>query len=370
VALLYWILKVVFLGPLLRLVFRPRAEGLEHVPEHGAAILASNHLSFSDSFFLPLVVPRRVTFLAKSDYFTGPGIKGWLTARFFRGVGQVPVDRSGGRASEAALRTGLRIMRDGQLLGIYPEGTRSPDGRLYRGRTGVARMALEAGVPVIPVAMIDTEKIQPPGKLIPKVMRVGIRFGKPLDFSRYEGLESDRFVLRSMTDEIMYELMMLSGQEYVDMYAQKAKKDQAGARKRGGEARRTRTAAGQEPAGAAVTGVNGSAGVDVPPMGAPAPVGTPASTPAFPPPADPGTGPGPASGAQADRLDAAGASETEATDGLVADAQGTDGQGADGQGADGQDSDAAGSGATGGRPADQAAGELPTPVRKAATGSE
>jgi 1-acyl-sn-glycerol-3-phosphate acyltransferase len=229
--LLYWVLKIVFLGPLLRLLFRPWVEGVENVPEEGAAVIASNHLSFSDSFFMPLVVPRRVTFLAKSDYFTGRGLKGWLTAGFFRGIGQVPLDRSGGRASEAALRTGLRILGEGKLLGIYPEGTRSPDGRLYRGRTGVARMALEAGVPVIPVAMIDTDKIQPPGKVVPKVMRVGIRFGKPLDFSRYEGLESDRFVLRSMTDEIMYELMLLSGQEYVDMYAQKAKRDIAEARK-------------------------------------------------------------------------------------------------------------------------------------------
>jgi 1-acyl-sn-glycerol-3-phosphate acyltransferase len=237
--LLYWVLKVVFLGPLLRLLFRPWVEGLENVPEEGSAIIASNHLSFSDSFFMPLVVPRRVTFLAKSDYFTGGGVKGWLTARFFRGVGQVPVDRSGGRASEAALRTGMRILGEGNLLGIYPEGTRSPDGRLYRGRTGVARMALEAKVPVIPVAMIDTEKIQPPGKVIPKIKRVGIRFGKPLDFSRYEGLESDRFVLRSMTDEIMYELMLLSGQEYVDMYAQKAKREIVEARKQEAEARKS-----------------------------------------------------------------------------------------------------------------------------------
>jgi 1-acyl-sn-glycerol-3-phosphate acyltransferase len=247
--LFYWVLKVVILGPILRLVFRPWVEGLEHVPAEGPAILASNHLSFSDSFFLPLVLPRRVTFLAKSDYFTGRGIKGWLTARFFRGVGQVPVDRSGGQASEAALRTGLRILREGDLLGIYPEGTRSPDGRLYRGRTGMARMALEAKVPVIPVAMIDTEKIQPPGKIMPKIMRVGIRFGKPLNFARYEGMEGDRFVLRSLTDELMYELMALSGQEYVDIYAQKAKRELDQARRAEAEARKAearRAAAGPE----------------------------------------------------------------------------------------------------------------------------
>jgi 1-acyl-sn-glycerol-3-phosphate acyltransferase len=221
--LFYWFLKKVILGPVLRLFFRPYVIGLENVPEDGAVIFASNHLSFSDSFFFPLLVPRRITFLAKADYFTGKGVKGWLTAKFFRGAGQLPVDRSGGRASEAALRTGLRVLSKGEALGIYPEGTRSPDGRLYRGKTGVARMALEAHVPVIPVVMIDTEKIQPPGRVIPKIGRVGVKIGKPLDFSRYEGMEGDRFVLRSITDEIMYELMELSGQEYVDVYATAAK---------------------------------------------------------------------------------------------------------------------------------------------------
>jgi 1-acyl-sn-glycerol-3-phosphate acyltransferase len=221
--LFYWFLKKVILGPVLRVFFRPYVIGLENVPEDGAVIFASNHLSFSDSFFFPLLVPRRITFLAKADYFTGKGVKGWLTARFFRGAGQLPVDRSGGRASEAALRTGLRVLSRGEALGIYPEGTRSPDGRLYRGKTGVARMALEAHVSVIPVVMIDTEKIQPPGRVIPKIGRVGVKIGKPLDFSRYEGMEGDRFVLRSITDEIMYELMELSGQEYVDVYATAAK---------------------------------------------------------------------------------------------------------------------------------------------------
>jgi 1-acyl-sn-glycerol-3-phosphate acyltransferase len=219
----YWFLKRVILGPVLRLLFRPYVVGLENVPETGPVIFASNHLSFSDSIFFPLVVPRRITFLAKSDYFTGRGLKGWLTAVFFRGVGQLPVDRSGGRASEAALRTGLRVLARGDALGIYPEGTRSPDGRLYRGKTGVARMALEARCPVIPVAMIDTEKIQPPGRVVPRIGRAGVKLGKPLDFSRYEGMEGDRFVLRSITDEIMYELMELSGQEYVDVYAASAK---------------------------------------------------------------------------------------------------------------------------------------------------
>lgn len=228
-AVLYWIVKAV-LTPILRAVWRPWVEGLESVPGDGPAILASNHLSFLDSFFLPLVVPRRITFLAKSDYFTGAGLKGWSKRKFFSGVGQVPIDRSGGQASEGALRTGVRVLRRGELLGIYPEGTRSPDGRLYRGKIGVARMALEAGVPVIPVAMIGTFEVQPLGQLVPKIRRVGIRIGRPLDFSRYAGMADDRFVLRSMTDEIMYELMSLSGQEYVDMYAQRAKEQIAVAR--------------------------------------------------------------------------------------------------------------------------------------------
>ena len=227
----YWVLKTIVLGPLLRLVFRPWVEGLEHVPRTGGAILASNHMSFSDSIFLPLVVERKVTFLAKADYFTGRGPKGRLTAAFFKLADQLPVDRAGGRASEAALRTGLRVLRRGDLLGSYPEGTRSPDARLYRGKSGVARMALQAGVPVLPVAMIDTDKAQPIGKRIPSVVRVGVRIGAPLDFSRYEGMEDDRFVLRSITDEIMYELMQLSGQEYVDVYAADMKERLAAAKR-------------------------------------------------------------------------------------------------------------------------------------------
>lgn len=221
--MLYWFLKYIVVGPWLRVLFRPWVEGSEHVPDKGAAILASNHLSFSDSFFLPLVVPRPITFLAKSDYFTGRGVKGLFTKAFFAGVGQVPVDRSGGRASEAALLTGMRILGEGSLLGIYPEGTRSPNGTLYRGKTGLARMAMECEVPIIPVAMINTYEIQPPGQIRPSLRRVGVRIGRPLDFSRYEGLSNDRFVLRSVTDEVMYELMSLSGQEYVDMYATRAK---------------------------------------------------------------------------------------------------------------------------------------------------
>lgn len=220
---LYWFLKHIVIGPWLRVLFRPWVEGLENIPAKGPAILASNHLSFSDSFILPLVVPRSIVFLAKSDYFTGRGFKGWFSRLFFTSVGQVPVDRSGGRASEAAIATATRVLSEDSLLGIYPEGTRSPNGIMYRGKTGVARMALEAKVPVIPVAMINTYEIQPPGQLLPRLYRVGVRIGTPLDFSRYDGLEDDRFVLRSVTDEIMYALMELSGQEYVDMYATRAK---------------------------------------------------------------------------------------------------------------------------------------------------
>lgn len=227
----YWLLKGIILGPILRAVFRPWIRGEENIPAEGAAILASNHLSFSDSIFLPLMVRRRVTFLAKIDYFTGSGLKGRLKAGFLRGVGQLPLDRSGGSTSNAALDTGLRLLRAGNLLGIYPEGTRSPDARLYRGKTGVARMALEARVPVIPVAMIGTDKVQPIGKVVPHLGRVGVVIGRPLDFSRYDGMEDDRYVLRSITDEIMYELMELSGQEYVDVYASTMKERLAAARK-------------------------------------------------------------------------------------------------------------------------------------------
>lgn len=219
----YWLVKYVIVGPWLRLVYRPRVEGLEHVPRQGAVIIASNHLSFCDSVFLPLMVPRRITFLAKSDYFTGRGIKGRLVAWCFRSLGQVPIDRSGGRASEAAIATGVRVLHGGQVLGIYPEGTRSPDGRLYRGRTGVARMALDAGVVVVPVAMLGTDRVQPPGHAVPRLGRVGMRFGPPMDVSRYQGRAEDRFVLRSITDELMATLHALSGQEYVDVYASRVK---------------------------------------------------------------------------------------------------------------------------------------------------
>lgn len=225
--MLYWLMKHVFLGPLLRLFFRPEVEGEENVPATGGAILASNHLAVADSFFLPLMLKRRVTFPAKLEYFTQPGIKGRLKKWFFTGMGQIPIDRSGGAAAQAALDTGIRLLREGHLLGIYPEGTRSPDGRLYKGKTGLARMVLESRVQVIPVAMFDTDKANPIGSRMWRPHKIRIRIGEPMDFSRYEGLSGDRFVERSITDEIMYALMELSGQEYVDMYAAKAKELQS-----------------------------------------------------------------------------------------------------------------------------------------------
>ena len=227
----YWFMKNLVAGPLLKTVFRPWVTGVENIPKTGGVILASNHLSVIDSVILPLVIDRRIYFLAKSDYFVGKDLKGWLIKHFLLGTGMLPIDRSGGKASEASLNTGLGVLAKGDVLGIYPEGTRSPDARLYRGRTGVARMVLEAHVPVVPVAMVDTEKVMPIGSKLPKVRRIGIVFGEPLDFSRFEGLEGDRFILRSITDEIMYELDRISGQEYVDIYASSVREKQTARRR-------------------------------------------------------------------------------------------------------------------------------------------
>ncbi|SDK19686.1 lysophospholipid acyltransferase family protein [Streptomyces indicus] len=227
----YYVLKYVLLGPLLRLLFRPRIEGLEHVPDTGAAIVAGNHLSFSDHFLMPAILKRRITFLAKAEYFTGPGLKGRLTAFFFRSAGQIPVDRSGKEAGQAAIREGLGVLNKGELLGIYPEGTRSHDGRLYKGKVGVAAMALKAGVPVVPCAMIGTFEAQPPGQKIPSLRPITIRFGEALDFSRYEGMENEKAALRAVTDEIMYSILELSGQEYVDRYASVVKAEEQEAAK-------------------------------------------------------------------------------------------------------------------------------------------
>ncbi|KAA9143468.1 lysophospholipid acyltransferase family protein [Microbacterium lushaniae] len=219
----YWLMKYVVIGPALKAIFRPWIVGRRNIPAEGPAILASNHLSFADSVFLPLMIDRRMAFLAKSDYFTGKGLRGWATRMFLKATGQIPIDRTGGKASEASLNTGLRVLGRGELLGIYPEGTRSPDGKLYRGRTGIARMALEAHVPVVPVVMVDTDTIQPIGKRIPRIGRVGIVIGEPLDFSRFAGMESDRYILRSVTDEITLALQRLGEQEYEDVYASTVK---------------------------------------------------------------------------------------------------------------------------------------------------
>jgi 1-acyl-sn-glycerol-3-phosphate acyltransferase len=216
-------MKYVVIGPITRAIWRPWIVGRRNIPAEGAAILASNHLSFVDSVFLPLMIDRPVSFLAKSDYFTGRGIRGWATRMFFKMTGMIPIDRSGGKASEASLNTGLQVLGHGDLLGIYPEGTRSPDGKLYRGRTGIARMALEAHVPVVPVVMVDTDTMMPIGTRMPRIVRVGIVIGEPLDFSRFEGMEGDRYILRSVTDEIMVALQRLGEQEYEDVYASTVK---------------------------------------------------------------------------------------------------------------------------------------------------
>jgi 1-acyl-sn-glycerol-3-phosphate acyltransferase len=223
----YWLFKYIFMGPLLTFLGRPKVEGLEHVPFSGSAILASNHLAVADSFYLPLVVRRRITFLAKSEYFTGKGLKGRLLAWFYTVAGQVPIDRTDADAAQAALGTAQRLLDQGKLLGMYPEGTRSPDGRLYKGKTGLARLALETGVPVIPVAMIGTDVVNPPGSRMWRFGRVTVRFGEPMDFSRFDGLAGNRFIERAVIDEVMYELMKLSGQEYVDIYAATIKQGDA-----------------------------------------------------------------------------------------------------------------------------------------------
>jgi 1-acyl-sn-glycerol-3-phosphate acyltransferase len=215
----YWLFKYVFMGPLLSLLGRPKVQGLEYVPDSGPVILASNHLAVADSFYLCLVVRRRITYLAKAEYFTGAGIKGWFSRWFYTAAGQVPIDRTDADAAQGALTTAGRILGDGKVLGMYPEGTRSPDGRLYKGKTGLARLALETGVPVIPVAMVGTDVVNPPGTKTWRFGRVEVRFGKPMDFSRFEGLAGNRFIERAVIDEVVYELMQLSGQEYVDLYA-------------------------------------------------------------------------------------------------------------------------------------------------------
>ncbi|MFD3490811.1 lysophospholipid acyltransferase family protein [Streptomyces sp. NPDC058690] len=211
------------LGPLLRLMFRPQVEGVKNIPGDGPVILAGNHLTFIDSMIMPICCDRPVFYIGKDEYVTGKGLKGRMMAWFFTGCGMIPVDRDGGRGGVAALMTGHRVLEQGKAFAIYPEGTRSPDGRLYRGRTGIARLTLMTGAPVVPFAMIGTDKLQPGGAGLPRPGKVTVRFGEPMEFSRYEGMDRDRYVLRAVTDSVMAEVMRLSGQEYVDMYATKAK---------------------------------------------------------------------------------------------------------------------------------------------------
>jgi len=216
-AVTYWVLKVL-LSPVFFLLWRIKVEGREHVPANGPVILAPNHVAFLDSMFLPLVLRRRVTFVAKAEYFDS-----WKTAWFFRAVGQIPMRREGGSASERALVAARDVLKSDRALGIYPEGTRSPDGRLYRGHTGVVRLALGCGVPLIPVGMVGTSAVQRPGSNLPRPFKkVTVRFGAPLDLSRFERSEaSDPLTLRAATDELMFEIRNLSGQEYVDRYAKR-----------------------------------------------------------------------------------------------------------------------------------------------------
>jgi 1-acyl-sn-glycerol-3-phosphate acyltransferase len=216
------VLKAI-LGFVMRVLYRPKVEGMERIPATGPVILAGNHVTFIDSLFLGLLVKRPVYFIGKDEYVTGKGLKGWLMAWFFTSTGMIPVDRDGGHGGVAALMTGRRVLEEGKVFGIYPEGTRSPDGRLYRGRTGIARLTLMTGAPVLPFAMIGTDKVQPGGKGRPRIAPVTVRFGEALDFSRYDGMDRDRYVLRAVTDEVMSDVMELSGQEYVDMYATKAR---------------------------------------------------------------------------------------------------------------------------------------------------
>jgi 1-acyl-sn-glycerol-3-phosphate acyltransferase len=210
----YWVMKLL-LTPVLRFFFRVRVEGMEHVPTEGPAILASNHVSFCDSIFLPLMLRRRLTFVAKAEYFDDP-----KTAWFFRAMGQIPIKRGGGPASMRALESAAEVLQDGHLFGIYPEGTRSPDGRLYRGRTGVARLAIENRVPVLAVAMIGTKEAQPIGQVWPNLFRpITIRISPPMHFDSYAA--DDRLALRQVTDQIMFELRRLSDQTYVDRYCKR-----------------------------------------------------------------------------------------------------------------------------------------------------
>lgn len=219
----YTLLKHVFPGPLMLLWSRPRVTGREHVPRSGGVVLAGNHLSVADSFVVPLVLHRRVHFLGKHEYVTGTGFGGRVKAWFFGTIGMIPVDRGAAAAASASVEVVIDVVRSGKAFGIYPEGTRSPDGRLYKGRTGVAKVVLETGAPVVAVAVIGTDKLNPPGTTLWRPHRIEIRFGAPMEFSRYDGMSGDRWAERAIVDQIMTAIAELSGQEYVDVYASSVK---------------------------------------------------------------------------------------------------------------------------------------------------
>ncbi len=221
----YWLAKNLVVVPLLRLLWRFEVRGVHNIPKRGAAIMASNHLALLDSAFVPGAIPRHVAFLGKEQLFAGRGLRARFVRSFMLAMGQLEIDRGGGSASASSLGGGVHVLRAGKLLGIYPEGTRSPDGRLHRGRTGIARLLLDTPVPVVPVAISGSDEILPRGAKFPKLGgRVIVTFGEPMDFSRYAGLTEDRFVLRAITDEIMHEIKRLSGQEYVGVYASNARR--------------------------------------------------------------------------------------------------------------------------------------------------
>jgi len=208
-------------APMIRATWRPRFEGRENIPEEGPAILACNHLSVADHYFLALTTSRHIATMAKIEYFVRSGVKGKLIGATVKRLGQVAVDRSGGRKSAQALGPSEQVLNEGRIFAIFPEGTRSPDGRLHKGKTGVARLALATGAPVIPIGMVGTDKVLPSGKTVPRMGKVEINIGKPLDFARYEGMHNNRITLRAVTDQIMDAIAELSGQEYVDVYAKR-----------------------------------------------------------------------------------------------------------------------------------------------------
>lgn len=214
--MLYWVIKAI-VTPVMRIIVRVKVEGKENLPTSGPVILAANHRSFIDSLFIPLVVKRRVTFVAKAEYFDSK-----KTAWFFRGVGQIPIRREGGSASDGALAAAADVLNDGGVFGIYPEGTRTRTGRLHRGHTGVARLALQCNAPIVPIGLVGTDEVQPVDRKLPRFGRtVTVRFGEPIDMQHYHHEDHDHLTLRAITDEVMFELQSLSGYEYDDTYATK-----------------------------------------------------------------------------------------------------------------------------------------------------